>query len=122
MLIFIFSRENEEVTIAIAGGLLMLVAIGISQLIRAVLKKARYSGVRSILKNTETGEWGWCYPKEADDIRETMGYEFPRWTDELKKQYPQSMWSSYFVRNSCSSDVGNFRYAPKSIWKQFKQW
>jgi len=121
-IILIVTKENEELTIYVGGGIPFWITAGVCKLIRMALKKVCYYSVRSILTD-ENGNWFYCRPEIADKLREdeNKNLNFPRWTDEMKTKYPKTMWSKYIQSNCCSSGVGNMRYAPKEIWQQFPE-
>lgn len=121
-IVLLATNEDEEKTIYVGGGIPLLIIVGIGKVIYVTKRKIRYFSVRSILTD-ENGNWFYCRPEIVEKLREDedRNLDFPRWTDELKLQYPRDMWSEYIQKNCCTFDVGNFRYAPKEIWSKLSE-
>jgi hypothetical protein len=67
-ILYIISKENDDVAIAFGLGIVGELLIFIFLVIRKLLKLKRYYNKRSIIEIEETGERRWCNLKDTEDI------------------------------------------------------
>ena len=66
------------------------------------------------------GEWRYCKTKEYSYLEEIEGYKSPRHTKEIEEKFPCSLWKTdKYAKRFCGINIGNFRYAPKTVWGNF---
>ena len=66
--IYITSRENEDITEIWAIGVIGWVILGFFQIVMAVQKLIKHHTKRAIVENEETGIQYWCYSKDVDGL------------------------------------------------------
>lgn len=100
--LFIITKENEDVAIAFGLGIVGLTLVGILQIIRKIANKFKYHiGKRSIFVEESTGNKYKCKVKDAEDIHHWVeGYKL------IKRYAVKSEWidipdfSAEFISNS----------------------
>ena len=86
-ILYIITKDNEDVAIAFGLGIVGLTLSGILNLIRKIVNKFKYHiGKRSIFEETSTGNKYKCKVKNANDVEWVSGYKM------LKRYATKSEW------------------------------
>ena len=85
--VFIISKENEDVIVAFGLGIVGLILAGLCRIIRWIIFKFKYRiGKRSIFEETSTGNKYKCKVKDSNDIDWVPGYKM------IKRYATKSEW------------------------------
>jgi len=82
--------------------------------IKKLIKNQR---VRSVLISPVDEKLYYCKCKDSEPLIMIKNYKFPAHTEKINKEYPYSLWEKARLKKYTRFGIGNFRYAPKSIWK-----
>lgn len=66
--IYIASRENEDIAAIWAIGIIGWFILGFSQIVMTIQKLIKHYTKRAIVENEDTGIQYWCYSKDVDDL------------------------------------------------------
>jgi len=89
-LIFIASKENDDVAVLLAIGVLAIVLIPGFALIRKLISLKKFGGKRSIILDNDENKYYWCKLSDTNDLSDW----FNRY--KLKTRYAtKDEWSKY---------------------------
>lgn len=100
-IVFIITKENEDITMGFGLGIVGLILIGITKTIRKIRNSFKYHiGKRSIFIEEKTGNKYKCKTRDTNDVCWVIGYSL------IKRYATKSEWqnisdfSKEFIKNS----------------------
>ena len=100
-IVFIITKENEDVAIVFGLGVVGLVLVGVSKVIHKIINKFKYHiGKRSIFIEESTGKKYKCKVKDSQDIGWVSGYKIVRRYAEKSEWRDIPDFSKEFISNS----------------------